>query len=197
MDKQIFMTKQDRLVFSDTGRALLCLNEKKVTVTQPKSGVDPSSGETEEATMYEYDTMWLGSEKKRVENDADALSAAKDYMLSLIEAYDSSCNINSFALGGNVMWFDKEYRSTLMRRFQAEASAGLSDTKIWDGTTAIDISIANAESLINQLEVYAGKCYDTTAGHEADVKGLTTIEEVLSYNYKTGYPDKINLNTNK
>lgn len=43
------------------------------------------------------------------------------------------------------------------------------------------------------IEVYAKDCYNVTATHQAEVNKLTTIEEVEAYDYKTGYPEKLNL----
>ena len=39
------------------------------------------------------------------------------------------------------------------------------------------------------LEVYASKCYNKTTDHEFAIKACTTIEEVDTYNFRTGYPD--------
>jgi hypothetical protein len=41
------------------------------------------------------------------------------------------------------------------------------------------------------VEDYASMCYDNTHRHLVAVEALETIDEVLSYDYKSGYPDKL------
>jgi hypothetical protein len=41
------------------------------------------------------------------------------------------------------------------------------------------------------LEVYASRCFDTTAAHKAAVMKLTSVEAVLAYDFTQGYPDKL------
>jgi hypothetical protein len=45
--------------------------------------------------------------------------------------------------------------------------------------------------MLYALEVYASACYDNTQRHLAAVDSLSTIEEIQSYDYTTGYPDKL------
>ena len=47
--------------------------------------------------------------------------------------------------------------------------------------------------MLYAIEVYASACFDNTAKHKANVMALDSIEEVMSYDYTTGYPDKLNL----
>ena len=60
-----------------------------------------------------------------------------------------------------------------------------------------DVSLALPAEFVKQfilaLEAYAYKCYVNTAKHQQTIKSLTTVEEVLNYDYTTGYPDKITL----
>ena len=48
-----------------------------------------------------------------------------------------------------------------------------------------------------ELEVYAGKCFTTTAQHLQNIKQLDTIEDLLKYDYTAKYPNKIILNENQ
>jgi hypothetical protein len=49
--------------------------------------------------------------------------------------------------------------------------------------------------MLSQLELYALSCFNKTAEHKAMVQSLESVEEVESYDYKTGYPEKLNLST--
>lgn len=41
--------------------------------------------------------------------------------------------------------------------------------------------------------VYAVGCYNVTAGHRRAVECLTTLEAVLGYDFKAGYPEKVSM----
>lgn len=38
---------------------------------------------------------------------------------------------------------------------------------------------------------YARECWNVTESHLATVDKLETIEEIINYDYKSGYPDKL------
>ena len=44
-----------------------------------------------------------------------------------------------------------------------------------------------------QLENYAFDCFNVTAAHKKAVSELKSIEEVESYDYKTGYPEMLRM----
>lgn len=46
--------------------------------------------------------------------------------------------------------------------------------------------------MLYAIEVYASKCYDNTQKHLANVEKLETLEEIIEYDYHTGYPEKLN-----
>ena len=46
--------------------------------------------------------------------------------------------------------------------------------------------------MLQQIELYALMCYNTTQGHINAINQLETKEEIEVYNFKTGYPGKLN-----
>ena len=54
------------------------------------------------------------------------------------------------------------------------------------------ISTDVATILLAQIQDYADKCWLATAQHKSEIKTLTTIADIENYNYKTGYPEKLN-----
>ena len=50
-----------------------------------------------------------------------------------------------------------------------------------------------ASSLLSALEMYALECFNVTAAHKKSVSELDNIEEVLTYDYKSGYPEKLKM----
>lgn len=121
----------------------------------------------------------------------DDLEEAKSKKIFEIESYDSSSAINQFTYKGVPMWLDKGTRNGLLMRLNAEKAAGKTETTLWFEITSFNLTIEDAISMLNLLEIYASQCFDRTASHKAAVNSLNTIEEVNNYDYTVGYPSKL------
>lgn len=108
-----------------------------------------------------------------------------------ISYYDSSNKVNSFIYKNNNYWLDKDTRIGLFRLI--DSGAEQITLKLNSGTY-IDITPSRLKEFLNQLEVYAGKCFSITAKHLQNLYNLHTIEELLQFDYTADYPDKITLN---
>ena len=53
------------------------------------------------------------------------------------------------------------------------------------------LKLENAMKMLYALELYASKCYDNTQFHKAVINSLNALDSLDGYNYKTGYPDKL------
>ena len=93
-----------------------------------------------------------------------------------------------------------KYRNDNLRQITIENSekfiAELVNTFNNSGFTLQDAS-DKLKEFLNQLEVYAGKCFSITAEHLQNIKQLSTIEELLKYDYTAKYPNKVILNENQ
>ena len=121
----------------------------------------------------------------------DELVVAKQKATRAIERYDSSSEVNCFYMQGKPMWLDKATRAGLMLRFQAEQVMGNESTTLWYGGEQYEIPLLGAFQMLYALEVYASQSYDNTQRHLANIANLETIEEVEAYDYKEGYPEKL------
>lgn len=119
------------------------------------------------------------------------LDELKEKKIADINAYDKSDAVNSFTLADKDMWLNKEDRVGLVNSINIEKQAGRLDTVLWFDAVKYTIPISSALLMLNSLELYALDCYNVTQQHIAAVRGLQTKEEVESYNYKTGYPNKL------
>lgn len=133
------------------------------------------------------ETIELSEEKKA----KAALVRARHKLRNSIISYDSSEDVNTFYMHGQRMWLDKATRAGLMLRFQAEQAMGNEYTTLWYGVNQYELPLLGAFQMLYALEVYASQCYDNTQRHLATVNGLQMIEEVESYDYRTGYPTKL------
>lgn len=125
--------------------------------------------------------------------EEEVLRFAKDEMVKAITAYDSSSAVNEFSYRGVPLWLDKETRTGLAARFNAEEIMGKTETKLWAGTVGFAMSITDGRQMLYAVEIYASQCYDTTASHKAAVDELKTTDEVVAYDYTVGYPSKLEL----
>lgn len=119
------------------------------------------------------------------------LMLAKNFKTAKINEYDKSTAVNEFFLNGDSMWIPREDREALMRRFEAEKSAGRTTTNINQMGRVYTLPIDTAISMMNQLEVYAADSFDCTQAHLGSVAALETVSEVVAYDYTTGYPPKL------
>jgi hypothetical protein len=123
--------------------------------------------------------------------EEELLARAKRDKKREIEHYDSSSSVNEFYLSEVPVWLDKATRTGLMLRFNAEIALGKTETVLWYGNISIPLQLTTAVQMLYALEIYASACYDNTQSHYAAVDTLETIEEVESYDYRVGYPEKL------
>ena len=90
------------------------------------------------------------------------------------------------------MWLNFELRSRLKASLEAiEAAGGDSMTKSFGGKD-YTFTVAQWRSMVNAVENYAGVCQTITEEHRVAVNELDSVEDVETYDYTTGYPQKIN-----
>ena len=123
--------------------------------------------------------------------EGELLLKEKELIKNQITRYDSSEEVNMFYVNGIPVWLDKATRSGLMLRFQSEIALGKTNTSLWYNGIEFPLPLEMAMQMLYAIEVYASNCYDNTQKHLAEVDKLNTIDEVKEYNYKTGYPEKL------
>lgn len=124
--------------------------------------------------------------------EEELLALAKSRKQNDITEYDNSANVNSFIIGGEPMWLNFELRSRLKASLEAiEAAGGDSMTKSFGGKD-YTFTVAQWRSMVNAVENYAGVCQTITEEHRVAVNELDSVEDVETYDYTTGYPQKIN-----
>ena len=150
---------------------------------------------SEDASVKDYDILvdWIrgclgGTYKSRVDE-------VRARVLAEIEAYDKSGKVNGFTYNGKTLWLSKEERLSLIDRFGRELEEGVEQTNLFYGGEAIPLAPADALILVKMVSSYADKCFDQTQKHLNNVNRLSTVEELEGYDYTTGYPDKLNLQT--
>lgn len=98
-----------------------------------------------------------------------------------------------FALNGSLVWLDKDTRVGLMNSTNIAKASGSDTTTLWLGGARMVVPCDKAIQLLSALEMYALGCFNVTASHKAAVEALKTIDEVLAYDYKQGYPEQLKM----
>lgn len=124
--------------------------------------------------------------------DEQILFNAKKDKKNDIEMYDSSVEVNEFYIQEFPVWLDKATRAGLMLRFNSELALKKETTTLWYEGHSFTLPLNTAMQMLYALEVYASECYDNTQLHLANVEKLETLEEVMEYDYRVGYPEKLN-----
>ena len=195
--RQIFETRQAQVLVCGSGRVMVAINEEKLNATEQvpvamnKNGV--MKYETREKTKYAYDVYWITLPSSSPHDSASVLSAAKTSMLAEITSYDASSSVNSFLLNGMEVWLDKATRVGLMNSTTIAKNMGQEKTALWLGSYQLEVDCDKAIQLLSALEMYALECFNVTAAHKKAVSELDNIEAVLTYDYKSGYPEKLKM----
>lgn len=185
MERMEFDKEQPRVQISRFG-ALVLVNGRKETESEAGS-MDVEKPVSREVWVYDAVFLVTGGQT----SEAALLSIAKEYANREIEAYDTSDAVNGFTLSGKRMWFDKDMRVALRNSIEIEKASGKTDTALWYGGEKYVIPVDAALQMLSAVELYALGCYNATAGHKVNVSRLATLEDVLTYDYKAGYPEML------
>ena len=127
----------------------------------------------------------------KILNPEDELKQAKNEKLIDIDSYDKSDNINSFTYQGKMYWLPRETRVSVMNTANILKNNNIQYMDLWLDTTHVQLSPDSVIQMLTQLEQYALGCYNKTAQHKLNVLNLSTVDEVKAYDYKSGYPEKL------
>ena len=189
MEKMFFSEPQQRVTVGAYGKVLVLLNERK-----EKAVGDSMGDETREAVpteQYVYDGCLLDT--GGMASEQALLAAAKREVLSAISTYDASDSVNGLVVNGQRGWLDKATRVGLMNGVAVAKECGMERMSLWIDGREYVMYVARLEELLVKVEVYAMGCYNVTAGHRRAVAGLTTLEAVLGYDFKAGYPQMVSV----
>nr|DAJ08429.1 MAG TPA: protein of unknown function (DUF4376) [Caudoviricetes sp.] len=191
--RQLFDAPQERVQVCESGRILVVTGEEIVKSVESVPTSMNKNGELiyseQKKTQYAYKTYWLENPTK----SADALSVAKQTVLNELVAYDISSEINSFNVNGTTAWYDKATRVGLMNSTTIAKNLGYTTTTLWFGDTKYNLDCDKAIDLLSKIEMYAMECYNRTAAHRQAIEELTDIADVLQYDFKEGYPNKLEI----
>jgi hypothetical protein len=108
-----------------------------------------------------------------------------------VQLYDKSNNVEEFYINEIPLWLDRDERAILQRRFEIELKNGIHTSTLWKNEQSFSVNISDGMLMLDQLELYAIKCFDNTQSHINKIKHITNLDSAKAYDYTTGYPDKL------
>lgn len=153
--------------------------------TEQKTGIRKFQNLESVETIEEY-TYWLCDVIEFTKEEVSKINILEE----CIKAYDTSHCVNEFTINNIPMWLDKDTRTGLMLRFEAESKSGKTETTLWYKDQKFTLPLDKAIQMLKDIEVYASKCYDVTQQH---LYNISTLENIDNYDYKSGYPEKLKL----
>lgn len=151
------------------------------------------NGATGETTVSERELTAeeVAQAEKLMPTESELVKQSIEQKLQEITDYDSSDSVNSFSINGVNMWLDFDERARIRVSIDAYKANGNTTMEKYFYGTPFSFPLEVWTQMLNMLEVYASEALNVTEKHKMDVPNLTTVQDVLSYNYKTGYPQKL------
>ncbi len=118
----------------------------------------------------------------------------KDFLVKKIKLYGDSDQVASFTYKGIAGWLDKAQRSSILNLLNLSPAMTDSDENQFSlilSSKVVNIPVSELVSLITKLENYSYQCLVATTKHLEAVEDMENLDDILNYDYTTGYPDKI------
>lgn len=128
------------------------------------------------------------------EEDTD-LEIVRRNKLREIDAYDTSNNVNGFYLDENLVWLDRNTRTSLSNTLDCSEIMGRETINIWFSGIFVSLPINLCRQMLAALEIYASDCYNITAQHKATVNNMANIQDIEAFDVTQGYPQMLSFNT--
>ena len=193
MEKYYFNEAQPRVTVGDGVVLLLINGQEKTQIERPEtfSSDLKDMWAVVERKVWVYDGVRL--ETGGMTSEAALTAAAQKMVLAEIDKHDTSSAVNGFILNGQRVWLDKATRVGLMNSTTIAKAMGQPTTTLWLGDAKLVVECDKAIQLLSALEMYALECFNVTAAHKKAVTEMSTVEEVLGYDYTAGYPKMLEM----
>lgn len=124
-------------------------------------------------------------------NRIESVEDIKAKVLSRIKAFDKSEEVNSFSLRGDNIWLDKDLRSSIINTVTIKIKKGITESSIWYKNKEYVLKCEDIISMLEDVAIYADACNATTNRHIANVKEMSNVYNMQTYNYRLNYPVKL------
>jgi hypothetical protein len=192
MEKYYFDVPQLRVTVGDDV-VLLLINGKETDVPIERGIGGEERATTELVTRKEWVYDGVRLDTGGMTSEAALTAAAQKMVLAEIDKHDTSSAVNGFILNNQRVWLDKATRVGLMNSTSIAKAMGQPNTTLWLGDAKLVVECDKAIQLLSALEMYALECFNVTAAHKKAVSKMSTVEDVLGYDYTKGYPEMLKM----
>ena len=148
-----------------------------------------------QGTEIVYKEHYVESDTTITISWAEDLEGTRQSVLGEIESFDTSDAINGFTLDNVETWLNRDDRVCLMHSLEVSQLKGETTYGLCvEGVGVVTLPILTIKSMLDDIEFYAIQCYKRTFEHKEAVNALTTCEEIVNYDFTTGYPEKLVFN---
>ena len=121
------------------------------------------------------------------------IDMAKAAKIAEIAAYSDSDAVNSLTFHGIKTWLTRTVRDGYDTSITAAKNLGEATVTFMVGDNEMQLPVEQARRVLDLVQRYADACFIVTERHKIAVRALQTVEEVKSYDYTKGYPEKLAL----
>lgn len=121
-----------------------------------------------------------------------SVETMRERLMNELVEYDSSDAVNQFSINGIKLWLDSNMRDKVRENLASCDAECITETTLRIDGMAFPVTVETGWAMYNAVLSYARKCWNNTETHREAIKNLTTKEEIMGYDYKTGYPEKLN-----
>ena len=118
---------------------------------------------------------------------------AKAAKIAEIAAYSDSEAVNSLTFHGMNTWLTRTVRDGYDTSITAAKNLGEPTVTFMIDDKEMQLPVEQARRVLDLVQRYADACFIVTERHKIAVRALQTVEEVESYDYTKGYPEKLAL----
>lgn len=145
-----------------------------------------------EKAQHETDGVKPDEETPSAEMPTD-IDMAKAAKIAEIAAYSDSDAVNSLTFNGMKTWLTRTVRDGYDTSITAAKNLGEANVTFMVGDKEMQLPVEQARRVLDLVQRYADACFIVTERHKIAVRALQTVEEVESYDYTRGYPEKLSL----
>ena len=121
------------------------------------------------------------------------IDMAKAAKIAEIAAYSDSDAVNSLTFNGIKTWLTRTVRDGYDTSITAAKNLGEANVTFMVGDKEMQLPVEQARRVLDLVQRYADACFLVIERHKIAVRALQTVEEVESYDYTKGYPEKLKL----
>lgn len=121
----------------------------------------------------------------------DNIEYVKISKINEIENYGNSASINTFTINKIQTWFSSEERMSYKESVDSAKLLEVNTISFFVNNTLMNISTEELDKILAKIKLYIDQCAIVTKQHIVAVEKMENVEEIKSYDFTIGYPEKL------